>query len=314
VSYHAPCLRIVSNVTAAFASERLRDPEYWVEHVRATVRFREGLGVLLDEGLGTLLEVGPGPVLAGLARAGAAVHARAATIRTVASLDRRQDDRRALFEALATLAEAGHDIDWSAVDTSFETVRPPRRVALPPIPFDRGVYWVGARRPASRARPLAHAGAREREAVQTSLLGEELHSPGLADRRFERRLSLDALPLLRGHAFRDQVVFPAAGFAAMVLEAARRLHPSAARLVLADLSIDAPLAIDEAQAVALASVVTATGAGARIDIHAGVGAAPAWTHHATATLRAGDEVPIDASDSDADDDDLAPIDVESFYE
>jgi acyl transferase domain-containing protein len=313
ITYHAPTIRVVSNVSAAFESQRLCDPEYWVEHVRATVRFREGLQALLDDGAGLLLEVGPAAVLAGLAKAGAAVHERAASVSCVASLDRKRDDRRALLAALATVADAGHEVDWAAVDTAFDAARP-ARVTLPPYPFDRGSYWVGARRPAAQARPFAIAGGRARERhapiAALGLLGEELCSPGLADRRFERRLALDAMPMLRGHAFRDRIVFPAAGFAAMALEAARRLAPGP--MSLADLSIDTPLALDDAQAVTLASVVQASGDRSRIDIHARVGESRDWTRHAGATLvtaDADDEAAPDATLSDAE-----LVDIEAFHD
>jgi len=314
ISYSAPTMRVVSNVSAAFESRRLCDPEYWVEHVRATVRFREGLQTVLEDGAGLLLEVGPGVVLTGAAKDAAARHARAATIHCLASLDRKREDRRALLEALAAVAETGHEVDWAAVDAAFDAPRAPRRVALPPVPFDRGSYWVGTRRGATQARPFAVAGARaaaDAGIAARGMLGEELRSPGMSDRRFQRRLALDALPLLRDHGFRDRIVFPAAGFAAMALEAARRLAPAAARIVVSDLSIDTPLVLDDAQAVTLASVVANAGAASRIDIHAGVEGQPGWTRHAGATL---------ATDTPSADDDALPaadapeaMDVDAFH-
>jgi acyl transferase domain-containing protein/NADP-dependent 3-hydroxy acid dehydrogenase YdfG/acyl carrier protein len=319
IAYHAPRLRIVSNVSAAFESARLCEPEYWVEHVRATVRFREGLQAVLDDGAGLLLEIGPAAVLTGLAKSGAAGHARAGAVRCVPSLDRQRDDRRALLEALAAAAEGGHDIDWAAVDGAFDDADTPRRVALPPYPFDRASYWVGARRPAVQARPLLVAGASTGAPAgaaapgSAGLLGTELRSPGLPDRRFERRLALDTLPMLRGHAFRDRVVFPAAGFATMALEAARRLAPAAAAVAVTDLSIDTPLALDDARAATLASVVAAAGTSLRIDIHAGADAE--WTRHAGATLAAARP---DDDGGAADPGALAaaatqPVDVEAFH-
>ncbi len=310
IAFRAPTLPIVSNVSAAVESQRLCDPEYWVEHVRATVRFREGLQALLHDGAATLLELGPGATLTGLAKACAGAPA----VRCLASLGRQRDDRRAILEALAALAEAGHDVDWPAVGSSFDTAHPPRLVALPPYPFDRGTYWVGTRRVATQARPLAVAGTRARAhetpLASLGLLGHELHSPGLADRRFERPLTLDALPTLRGHAFRERVVFPAAGFATIALEAVRRLAPTGP-VALADLSIDTPLLLDDAQPAMLATVVAASGGQSRIDIHAGTGSPPQWTRHASATLIAPAD--IDAAITDDAGAALEPVDIDTFY-
>ncbi|MEU5053695.1 type I polyketide synthase, partial [Streptomyces sp. NPDC021096] len=59
VAFHSPTLPIVSNVTGTVAGDELLTAEYWVRHVRETVRFADGLTTLRTLGTTTFLELGP---------------------------------------------------------------------------------------------------------------------------------------------------------------------------------------------------------------------------------------------------------------
>src|SRR5437870_1727131 len=65
----APQKRYLSNVSGTWIKEEeARDANYWVRHLRETVRFGENVKELLGDGQRVILEVGPGNVLGGLAR------------------------------------------------------------------------------------------------------------------------------------------------------------------------------------------------------------------------------------------------------
>lgn len=68
LAYRAPAIPAISTVTGANAEE-WTDPEYWVNQVRATVRFHEAVLTARDEGVRTVLEVGPDAVLTGMVAA-----------------------------------------------------------------------------------------------------------------------------------------------------------------------------------------------------------------------------------------------------
>ena len=71
VTYHAPQIRIISNLTGKTAqAEQIATARYWREHMRGTVQFDAGLKSALATGCQTLLEIGPQPHLLSLGKSG----------------------------------------------------------------------------------------------------------------------------------------------------------------------------------------------------------------------------------------------------
>ncbi|HEX3528166.1 MAG TPA: SDR family NAD(P)-dependent oxidoreductase [Thermoanaerobaculia bacterium] len=121
-------------ITAAEATSR----DYWVRHLRQTVRFGDNLQALLADPGVTLLEVGPGTALGSLAMRHPA---RAAGQEVLSSMRHPADSRSGmavLLEALGGLWLAGAHVDWSGLYGRERR----RRIPLPTYPFERERYWI----------------------------------------------------------------------------------------------------------------------------------------------------------------------------
>ncbi len=138
VTMRAPQRPFVSNLTGTWITgSEATDPQYWVRHLRHTVRFGDGVGRVLQEPNAVLLEVGPGRVLASLAKQ----HPGAATHTIVTSLphpDEDVPDVASVLGALGRMWTAGVPVDWKA----FWARETRRRIALPAYPWERQRYWI----------------------------------------------------------------------------------------------------------------------------------------------------------------------------
>ncbi|MGC2374229.1 MAG: SDR family NAD(P)-dependent oxidoreductase [Solirubrobacteraceae bacterium] len=144
ISFAEPTIPIVSNLTGEPASAELCKAEYWVRHVRETVRFSAGIGWLGAQGVSSYLELGPDGVLCAMAREcrsemlaeDPAKHG-VGTVAVPASRAGRPEVQ-ALLAALAELWTSGSPVDWGAM-----LDRPgAKQVALPTYGFQRRRYWL----------------------------------------------------------------------------------------------------------------------------------------------------------------------------
>jgi len=138
--YSEPLVKFISNVTGNWVDPgEVIKPDYWIRHLRSTVRFAEGLGALFASGQPILLEVGPGQTLSNLARQQLA-DIGADAFSTTRHVKDRQADIENVTLTLGKLWLAGVDIDWPA----YHGEARPRRVPLPTYPFQRQRYWLEA--------------------------------------------------------------------------------------------------------------------------------------------------------------------------
>ena len=130
----APTIPFVSNVSGTWITDaEATDPHYWAEHLRGTVRFTEGIGVLLADPHRLLLEAGPGVTLSPFARQHPA---KTPTQDVAASLD---PGKQKLPEHAAFLQCAGR-LWLSGVPVTAG--QSGRRISLPTYPFERTRHWV----------------------------------------------------------------------------------------------------------------------------------------------------------------------------
>ncbi|MFI0858655.1 acyltransferase domain-containing protein, partial [Streptomyces sp. NPDC021098] len=187
LSYNPPSLPVVSNLTGEVADpERLCSPEYWVEHVRGTVRFADGVEVLRKQGVATFLELGPDGVLTAMVGQDGVPTLR----RDVA------DEARALLTAVGRLHARGVEVDWEQVFAGTGA----RRVDLPTYAFQRQRYWLI---PDESAGDLALS-------VGHPLLSSVVSVPDSGGVVCSGRLSLAVQPWLADHAVSGVVLLPGA--------------------------------------------------------------------------------------------------------
>lgn len=125
----------VSTLTGTWiTNSEARDPDYWVRHLRHTVRFGDGVRTALGDTHALLIEVGPGRTLASLARMSGAKSA----LTTLRHPNEVASDIRFLLTTVGRAWQNGAPIDFSKL---FSDERP-RRVPLPGYAFQRQSYWI----------------------------------------------------------------------------------------------------------------------------------------------------------------------------
>ncbi|GAB3152883.1 hypothetical protein GCM10027258_54670 [Amycolatopsis stemonae] len=134
ISYAAPKIPVVSNVTGEPSD--VASAEYWAGHIRATVRFHDGMRWLAEHRVTRFVTPGPGGGAA--AMAGDCVP----DALVVPVLRRDRDEVRTFTEAVGRLHVAGFGPDWAAVFAG----RGARVVDLPTYAFQRERYWLDGQR------------------------------------------------------------------------------------------------------------------------------------------------------------------------
>ena len=145
VALSAPKIPFVSCVSGALIEPaRAVDPQYWVEQLRNTVRFADGVASAVAHGTGVFIDMGPAATASGMVMANMAVtnpamtNPGAATISASPARQGNADAESALLRALGEAWSCGVEIAWEKVYGHREC----RRVELPSYPFERRRCWV----------------------------------------------------------------------------------------------------------------------------------------------------------------------------
>ncbi len=134
-----PAIPLLSNVTGTWITPAMATtPTYWANHLRACVRFADGLRELAKEENLLALEVGPGQTLSSFARHMLAADANQAVFPSLQRGKGQQSEWRALLTTLGQLWLAGVVADWRAVHGERQC----HRLPLPTYPFERQRYWI----------------------------------------------------------------------------------------------------------------------------------------------------------------------------
>jgi len=139
VILNPPQIPYISNVTGDWiTSAQATDPNYWVQHIRQTVRFADGLQTLMQHANSILLEVGAGKTLNTLALHHPAKSAEQIVLTSLRHPQEQKSDLEVLLSSLGQLWLAGVAVDWDG----FYRDELRFRVPLPSYPFERQRFWI----------------------------------------------------------------------------------------------------------------------------------------------------------------------------
>ena len=167
VKLHTPQIPFVSNVTGTWIkAEEAQSVDYWLRHLRGTVRFVDGLATLTSPQSFLIpysssqpkkrifLEVGPGQTLSTFARAVPTLpEEQRLVLASVRHPKEVRNDEEFILKTLGRLWVSGIEVDWSVF---FENSRP-QRIPLPSYSFERRKYFIAPGQPAATSHRAAPA-------------------------------------------------------------------------------------------------------------------------------------------------------------
>jgi polyketide synthase 7 len=272
VSAAEPRIALVSNVTGQLAGAGYGLPDYWVEHVRAPVRFVDGVQLAESLGAGVFVEVGPGGALTG-AVAQSLTTEQALPVVTMA---KGRPEVGSLLAAAARLFATGVALDWAATFAGLNA----QRVELPTYPFQNRRYWLSPEMVGS-----GDVGGLGLARAEHPLLGAVVERPDSGGVVLTGRLSVAAQPWLADHAVNGVVLLPGAGFVELALRAGDEVGCSA----IDELTLSVPLVLPAGGGVRVQVLVGAVGeSGSRtVSVYScGVQPDSGWVLHAEGVLSA----------------------------
>ncbi|MGW2839378.1 type I polyketide synthase [Streptomyces sp. NPDC001493] len=172
LSFRPPTLTVISDTTGRPArADQLTSPDYWAEHIRRPVRFRDAVRTLASHGVTGYVELGPGNVLTALTRSVLAADGDT-TATAVPLLRPRAPERLSLLTGLAELHTTGTDADWAGF---FDGAGGPERTALPTYAFQRRPFRFAT---STRSEAVAQDPGPDAEAALSTRAEAAVQTPG----------------------------------------------------------------------------------------------------------------------------------------
>ncbi|MFB0633434.1 type I polyketide synthase, partial [Streptomyces sp. AB3(2024)] len=159
LSFAAPRIPLVSNLTGSLVSDEMSSAEFWVRHVREAVRFLDGMQALEAAGVTTYLEIGPDGVLSALAQDCLTGDPDTAFLPVLRA---GRVEAETFVGAVAQAHVRGVEVDWSA----FFAGTGARRIELPTYAFQRQRYWLQLTGAATRSGLTGDLDSRFWDAVE----------------------------------------------------------------------------------------------------------------------------------------------------
>ncbi|KAH6985281.1 hypothetical protein EDB80DRAFT_823232, partial [Ilyonectria destructans] len=217
----------VSSVTGEPKLNFQPGPEYWRENLESPVRFAQAVTRMTEiEGLGInhIIEIGPHSALAApIRQLREKLGSGSRDLEYTATLSRGENSVTRLLDLAGVLFIKGYPIDLArvnAIENQDEMGRITLRKGLPLVDLPRYSWNYSAG--ALRAKHRINMDFQNRKFARHDLLGSLL--PGVIRDQAQWRNMLDIhdLPWLEQHRLGPQPVFPATGYIAIAVEAARQ--------------------------------------------------------------------------------------------
>lgn len=189
-------------------------PAYWRRNLECPVLFSSAVSALLDDGdrPAAFVEIGPHAALEGPLRQILGARDRK-HVSYVATQRRGQDSGKAFLEALGEVFCLGHAVDLCAISPKTEIL-----TNLPNYPWNhQAEYW-------NESRLSLHC--RQRKHGYHELLGVPGREASQVEPSWRNLLNVSNVPWLADHVLGEDIIFPGAGYIAMIGEAIRQLTAS----------------------------------------------------------------------------------------
>ncbi|PNP48840.1 hypothetical protein THARTR1_10285 [Trichoderma harzianum] len=212
---------MVSSLTGAeIGGGMIIDRDYWVRNLVSPVLFTHAMKRVCQTKSGSkrvdfILEVGPHSQLGGpIKQTLRTLRGDAAKIPYAGTLKRGSDAEIAILETVKALFLRGFLPKVQLANNGFNKRLPSLLIDMPEYSFDHSqTYWHESR--VSKAY-------RQRKFPPHELLGTSVQDYHGTEPRWVRYLRLEDISWLRGHVVQGQIVFPAAAYIAMAIQAIKQ--------------------------------------------------------------------------------------------
>lgn len=139
IQFNIPKIPFISNLTGKLAlEEEVISEEYWLNHLRHTVKFSEGIKTLVDHKTDTFLELGPGKTLTTLFKQNTSDIRKYLSINLIPHRNDTTDSSYHFLENIGKLWSNGVKIDWK----KYYSEMGQKKVPMPTYAFEKTKYPV----------------------------------------------------------------------------------------------------------------------------------------------------------------------------
>jgi acyl transferase domain-containing protein/acyl carrier protein len=132
ITLNSPTIPFISNVTGKWATDEVKEPEYWSRQLRETVQFSAGIEELIQDKTAVFVEIGPGRDICTMIQRYTENNPAQHVLNLVRPSQKEISDMSFLLNKIGQLWLYGAEIDWQ----EFYYGHKRQRLSLPSYPFE----------------------------------------------------------------------------------------------------------------------------------------------------------------------------------